>query len=164
MRLIKIVLLFAAFLTASCGERGQQEDTGTTVIQVDVEQLPKRSAINTRATTILKDWTAFQELETSIDVLYRVENNEDLILAVEEIINRQNELEASEYPEAFDIPQVKSRQKVFKTFLLKLKAASEYRTEVIPPAKEMLEAYNDFREQFNIVANDTLNLELLLDE
>ena len=154
----------AVFITASCGERGQQQVSGTTVIQVDVNQLPKRIAINARAATILKDWTAFQELETSIDALYRVENNEDLILAVEEIINRQNELEASEYPEPFDIPQVKSRQKVFKTFLLKLKAASEYRTEVIPPAKEMLEAYNAFREQFNIVVNNTLDLDLLLDE
>ena len=164
MRLMKLLLLVSALLIGCRGERDSQESSGTSVIEIDVTKLPQRSTINTRANEILKDWPAFQQLETSFDALYRVENNEDLILVVEEMIKRQNDLEDSEYPEAFDIPQVKSRQKVFKTFLLKLKAASEYRTEVITPAREMLEAYNAFREQFNIIANNTLDLNLILDE
>ena len=164
MRLFKLLLVASAFLAGCRGEGDSAESTGITVIEIDVSQLPKRSTINSRANAILKDWPAFQELETSFDALYRVENNEDLILVVEEMVKRQNDLEDSEYPEAFDIPQVKSRQKVFKTFLLKLKAASEYRTEVMPPAREMLDAYNAFREQFNIIVNNTLDLNLILDE
>ena len=164
MRFITVLLVIGIFFMGCKGERDPQESSGFSVIEIDISQLPQRSPINPRANAILKDWTAFQELETSFDGLYRVENNEDLILVVEEMVKRQNDLEDSDYPEAFDIPQVKSRQKVFKTYLLKLKAASEYRTEVMPPASEMLEAYNDFREQFNIIVNNTLDLNLILDE
>ncbi|MBT8179739.1 MAG: hypothetical protein HKP60_11530 [Eudoraea sp.] len=164
MRLMKLLLLVSALLIGCRGERDSQESSGTSVIEIDGTQLPQRSTLNSRAKEMLKDWPAFQELEKSFEALYRVENNEDLILVVEEMIKRQNDLEDSEYPEAFDIPHVKSRQKVFKTYLLKLKAASEYRTEVVSPAIEMLEAYNAFLEQFNIVVNDTLDLNLILDE
>ncbi len=164
MRFITVLLVIGILFMGCKGERDSQGSSGISVIEIDVSQLPQRSAINPRANAILKDWPAFQELETSFDGLYRVENNEDLILVVEEMVKRQNELEDSDYPEAFDIPQVKSRQKVFKTYLLKLKAASEYRTEVMPPAREMLEAYNAFREQFNIIVNNTLDLNLILDE
>lgn len=164
MRSIHFFILLAILLSACrSGGNDQQISTNTTE-EIDVNQLPRRTAINPRATEMLKDWKEFQELETSFDALYRVANNEDLILVMEEIILRQNEMETSDYPEAFDTPQIKSRQKVFKTFLLKLKAAVEYREDVIPPAKEMLTAYNAFREQFNVTVNNTLDLNEFLDE
>ncbi len=161
---MRTILVLGLLLMGCKGESDSRESTGISVIEIDATQLPQRSNINSRASEILKDWPAFQEMETSFDALYRVENNEDLILVLEEMVKRQNDLEDSKYPEVFDIPQVKSRQKVFKTYLLKLKAASEYRTEIMPPAIEMLEAYNAFREQFNIIANNTLDLNLILDE
>ncbi len=164
MRTIRLFIVLALLLSACRGGGENQQSSNSAVVEIDVKQLPQRSAINPRATEILKDWTAFQEMETSFDALYRVANNEDLILVVEDMILKQNELETSEYPEEFDTPQVKSRQKVFKTFLLKLKAAVEYRSDVIPPAKEMLAAYNAFREQFNVTVNNTLNLNEILDE
>ena len=164
MRINHIFLVFVVFLI-SCGEGGDsQEDIKDTQVEIDVQRLPQRSSINPRANAILEEWTAYQELEISFDALYRVANNEDLILAVEEMITKQSELEKSEYPETFDIPQVKSRQKVFKTYLLKLKAAAEYRTDVIPPAFEMISAYNAFREQFNVTVNNTIDLNEFLDE
>ena len=164
MRFIRYYIVLIALLSACKGGSDNQQVSGSSVEEIDVQQLPQRSSINARASQILKDWTAFQEMETSFDAMYRVANNEDLILVVEDMILKQNELESSEYPEEFDTPQVKSRQKVFKTFLLKLKAAVEYRNDVIPPAKEMIEAYNAFREQFNVTVNNTLNLKEILDE
>lgn len=164
MRSIHFLILLLVLFSACRGGGDNQVVSNNTVVEIDVQQLPKRSAINPSAVEILKDWTAFQELETSFDALYRVANNEDLILVVEEMILKQNELETSDYPETFDTPQIKSRQKVFKTFLLKLKAAVEYRKDVIPPAKEMLAAYNAFREQFNVTVSNTLDLNEILDE
>ena len=164
MRLFQILIVLALLLSACRGGGENQQSANSTVVEIDIKQLPQRSTVNPRATEILKDWAAFQEMETSFDALYRVANNEDLILVVEDMILKQNELEASEYPEAFDTPQVKSRQKVFKTFLLKLKAAVEYRNDVIPPAKEMIAAYNAYREQFNVTVNNTLDLNEILDE
>ncbi|MCE2613861.1 hypothetical protein LVD13_12840 [Flavobacteriaceae bacterium D16] len=164
MRSVHFFILLAILLSACRGGGNDQVISSNSVVEIDVQQLPKRTAINPRATELLKDWKEFQELETSFDALYRVANNEDLILVLEEIILKQNEMESSEYPEAFDTPQIKSRQKVFKTFLLKLKAAVEYREDVIPPAKEMLASYNAFREQFNVTVNNTLDLNEFLDE
>ena len=163
MRTIGLLMVLIVLLSA-CRGGDKQEDSSTSIVEIDVKQLPQRSSINSKASAILKDWTAFQEMETSFDALYRVANNEDLILVVEDMILKQSELESSEYPEVFDTSQVKSRQKVFKTFLLKLKAAVEYRNDVIPPAKEMLMAYNAFREQFNVTVNNTLDLNEFLDE
>lgn len=164
MRLSYFCIVFAVLLLSCRGGGDNQLSSNAAVVEIDVQQLPQRSTVNPRAMAILKDWMAFQELETSFDALYRVANNEDLILVVEDMIIKQNELESSEYPEAFDTPQVKSRQKVFKTFLLKLKAAVEYRDDVIPPAKEMITAYNAYREQFNVTVNNTLDLNEILDE
>ncbi|MCX2718814.1 hypothetical protein [Lentiprolixibacter aurantiacus] len=164
---MRFIYLFSALIILMSACRGVgdgQEFVGTSVVEIDVQELPQRSAVNPEATEMLKEWTAFQEMETSFDALYRVANNEDLILVVEDMILKQTELETSEYPEAFDTPQVKSRQKVFKTFLLKLKAAVEYRNDVIAPAKEMILAYNAFREQFNVTVNNTLDLNEILDE
>lgn len=164
MRPIYFFIALITLLSACRGGGDKQEVSNSGTVEINVQQLPQRSIINPKATEILKDWTAFQEMETSFDALYRVANNEDLILVVEDLILKQTELETSEYPEAFDTPQVKSRQKVFKTFLLKLKAAVEYRKDVIPPAQEMLAAYNAFREQFNVTVNNTLDLNEFLDE
>jgi len=164
MRSVYFFILLAILFSACRGGGNDQEISNNSVVEIDVQQLPKRTAINPRATELVKDWKEFQELETSFDALYRVANNEDLILVLDEIILKQNEMETSDYPEAFDTPQIKSRQKVFKTFLLKLKAAVEYREDVIPPAKEMLAAYNAFREQFNVTVNNTLDLNEFLDE
>lgn len=164
MRTIHLYIALVLFLSACRGGGDNQEVSGSSEVEIDVQQLPQRSSVNARASEILRDWTAFQEMETSFDALYRVANYEDLILVVEDMILKQSELETSEYPEAFDTAQVKSRQKVFKTFLLKLKAAVEYRDDVIPPAKEMIAAYNSFREQFNVTVNNTLDLNEILDE
>ncbi len=164
MRSFHFLIVLAILLSACRGDGNNQLSDTDTVVEIDVKQLPQRSSINPRAMEILKDWKAFQEMETSFDALYRVANNEDLILVVEDMVLKQNELEDSEYPEEYDTPQVKSRQKVFKTFLLKLKAAVEYRNDVIPPAIEMIAAYNTFREQFNVTVNNTLNLNEILDE
>lgn len=149
----------------SCkNQSGEEVISDATLSEIDAQAFPKRSQVNSKARGILAEWGAFQALETSFDALYKVENNEDLILVIEDLVNKQNELEDSEYPEEFDVPQIKSRQKVFKTFLLKAKAASEYRIETQGPVEEMITAYNAWREQFNVIVNNALDTNLIFDE
>ncbi len=149
----------------SCKNQTVEEAiSDTTHSEIDAQAFPKRSQVNSKAQGILADWGAFQALETSFDALYRVENNEDLILVIEDLINKQNELEDSEYPEEFNVPQIKSRQKVFKTFLLKAKAAQEYRINTQEPVEEMIAAYNAWRDQFNVIVNNVLDTNLIFDE
>jgi hypothetical protein len=129
-----------------------------------MDSIPKRVTINTKAMAILNAWPEFSTLESSFDALYMAENREDLILIVEDFVEKQKVLEASEYPEEFDKAQIKSRQKVLKTYILKLKAALEYRSDVYEPMSEMITAYNALRTQFNVTVNNTLNTKLLLDK
>ncbi|MFT6795005.1 MAG: hypothetical protein ACJART_000136, partial [Maribacter sp.] len=94
------------------------------------------------------------------DATYR----EDLVLIIEDLVENQKALEVSKYPAQFDIPQVKGRQKVLKTFILKTKGDLEYRQDPKVSMEQMITAYNSLRNQFNVEVNNTLLEELILSE
>ncbi|NAS10729.1 hypothetical protein [Poritiphilus flavus] len=141
---------------------------GETIVDPNLEfsgsALTKRTTINAKARVLLKDWPEFNELEAGFDALYQVENNEELVLSIEDLLEKQNALAASQFPESFDIPQVRSRLKVLKTFILKMKAAAEYRIAVQEPALELISAYNALSDQFNVVVNSQLDTELIFED
>jgi len=129
-----------------------------------VDSLPKPNEINAEALADLKEWQEFNGLETTFESLYRVTNREDLVLVIEDLIEKQKTLEASTYPATFDKEQIKSRQKVFKTYILKTKGNLEYRVGVKASTIEMINAYNAFRNQFNVIVNSKLDTILILSE
>lgn len=136
----------------------------TAIADIQTENWPKKSAINTKAMTIINNWPEFLTMEASFDALYKVENEEDLKLVIENLIENQKLLEASKYPEEFGLPQIKSRQKVFKTYVLKTKGNLEYSQEVQEVVLEMIAAYNALRNQFNVIVNNTLDTQLILED
>ena len=79
-------------------------------------------------------------------------------------MEKQNALAVSNYPEIFDKPQVKSRQKVFKTYILKVRATLEYRKDPMESTIEMVNAFNGLRNQFNVMVNYNLDTKMILDE
>lgn len=162
-KLLFIPLMF--FMLSSCNQNkgdGQGDDSAT--VAIATEEWPEKSRINPKAGLILEGWTEYNDLDVSFDALYTVENREDLILVIENLIEKQKLLEASEYPEIFDKPQIKSRLKVFKTFFLKIKGNLEYRLDIDEPVVETINAYNALRNQFDVVANNTLDIKLILEE
>ncbi len=163
IRFILLLLICIGFL--SCQEKKAQlvSNDGSTY-ELSTENWPKKSDVNAKAQEILKDWVEFNAFETTFDALYNVANRDDLKLTIEDLIEKQTALETSKYPKAFDIPQVKSRQKIFKTYILKVKGAIFYRTGPQESVIEMINAYNSFRNQFNVVVNNTLDTDLILEE
>lgn len=158
------VFIVSTLLFISCGSGNKQEGiTDTSMFDVSTEKWPKKTPILSKAMVILKGWPEFNALETSFDALYSVENKEDLKLVIEDLIEKQNLLADSQYPESFDISQVKSRQKVFKTYLLKTKNYLEFQQDPHEPTLEMINAYNIFRNHFNIVINSALDTKLILE-
>ncbi len=156
---------FLVLFSVSCQETsGGNEDNKKVQDFFQVTALPQRVTLNAKASTISKDWIEFNELNTSFDALYTVENQEDLAFALDDLVERQKQLEDSEYPSTFDLPQIRSRQQVMKTFILKTRAAVEYRIDATEPAVEMIKAYNALRSQCNVIVNNTLNTQLLSDE
>ena len=160
MSILSIILLLQA-----CQESGKEgESTKEEVQFFSLDSMPGRVALNSKAATIVRDWREFNELETGFDALSTVANEEDLILVLEDLVEKQKRLEQGPYPVEFDIPQVRSRQKVMKTYIFKTRAAAEYRIDATAPAIEMIEAYNALRTQLNVIVNNTLDTELLIDE
>jgi hypothetical protein len=158
--------LFAVLLVVwSCQEGKQQPEEADTGSQnLDSLALPGKGALNPAARQLVVEWPEFLSLETSLDGFQRIENIEDLRLLVEEILEKEKLLSESEYPERLDKPQVQSRQKVFRTRLLKVKAQLEYRTDPRPALSEMMEAYNALTAQLNVIANNNLDTDLITDE
>lgn len=128
------------------------------------KELPKKSVVNSKAKTILAKWKEYTVFETTFNRLYTSEYREDLILVTEDLVEKQKLLEESDYPKEFDIPQIKGRQKVLKTYILKTKGDLEYRVNPEKSLKEMIEAFNAMRDQFNVVVNNTLPEDLILNE
>jgi hypothetical protein len=129
-----------------------------------VDSLPEKAGITAGGRQLLDTWEAFFTMDQSIDAIYRTGNREELRLLLEELIEELKEVESSDYPPALDNAQVKSRLKVFKTYLLKANASLEYRTDPLEAVGEMLEAYNALCREFTILKNNSLDAKLLQDE
>lgn len=136
----------------------------TDEVVFNMENLPVKSGINPEAKIVLKDWVEFNALETSFDALYKVQDKEALILVVEDLIEKQKLLEASVFPEEFDVPQIKSRLIVIKTAILKTKFSLEYGVDTEEPTTALAKAYNAFRNQFTVIVNSRLDTTLILNE
>ncbi|MBT8238093.1 MAG: hypothetical protein HKP24_09490 [Croceitalea sp.] len=147
------------------------KNQGETLVTDDTESvffsfhtMPKKQSLNTKANEALANWVEFKALESSFNVMLKAQNNEDLVLAINDLLEKEVALSKSTYPKIYDVAQIKSRQRVLRTFLLKVKASLQERTDVEVPMKQMLEANNALRKQFNVIVNNDLNTKLILDE
>ncbi len=158
-----VPLVFVVFF--ACKKKvNQVVETDSDTVSFSFQQMPKITAVNGEVAEVLEDWEAFQELNGSFQVLFKSSNSEDLALAIDDLLAKEKLLRESDYPEAFETSEIKSRQKVLRTFLLKIQASVADRTDVYEPMKQMLLAYNAMRNQFNIITNNKLDVDLILDE
>lgn len=127
-------------------------------------ELPPKIVLNPKSKALVDDWLAFKSFDASFDRMYTATYIEDLVLIVEDLVENQKVLEGSVYPTEFNNPQIKGRQNVLKTFILKAKGDLEYRQDPKVSIEEMIAAYNGFRNQFNVQVNNTLPEELRANE
>lgn len=133
-------------------------------LEFNYRKMPDKIAINPDAAAIVDGWNPFKDLNASIDVLYKATNNEDLALAIDDLIEKEKKMADGEYPELFDTFQVKSRQRVLRTFLYKAKADIMEHQPTTESIVDVLEAYNNLRRQLNVIVNSQLDKKLILDE
>ena len=149
-------------ILGSCKERVSEAATGeVSNFEAMANELPKVVPVNTKARVILDTWKEFYSFDKSFERIYTIDYREDLVLVIDDLVEKQKLLEKAVYPEEFDIPQIKGRQKVVKTYILKTKGDLEYRQDPENSIKEMITAYNALREQFNVTVNNTLPTELI---
>ena len=159
----KFILSFVVFTTlASCKTQGDQDITSDqTAQEFSFRNMPKDVELVAEAQLVLEDWEEYRNLEDSFSVLKRATNTEDLKLAIDDLLEKEAALAKGEYPAPFDQLQIKSRQQVVRTFILKIKGNLEDRQGVQEAMAQMLEAYNAMKQQFNILTSNTLDKELI---
>lgn len=162
----KLLLIGACILMLyGCkNKEGEQDGNEDELVFFSFQDMPKEQEVDPEANEILLNWKEYQDFQSSLNVMYRGANNEDLALAVEDLVEKEQALQSGGYPEVFHKPQIKSRQRVFKTYLLKLKASIEDRTDVNEPMRQLLTANNAWRNQFNVIISNKLDTKLILDE
>ena len=162
---MKKLFILSVFIFLSCNDIQKKENA---VIQknneVVTQDWPKKTFINGQATSILSSWVEYNAFDSSIETLYDVTTIEDLFLVVEDLIEKQKLLENAPYPTEYDIPQIKSRQRIVLTYLLKLKANLEYKLDTKETVKQLIVANNAMRQQFNVIVNNPLDSELIQQE
>ncbi|MEX0313848.1 MAG: hypothetical protein AB3N18_06695 [Allomuricauda sp.] len=164
MRKLCCLIAVLSLLIACKNNTDTTEEIQDQELAFNYQKMPKRLDLDAKVTELVEDWVEFKTLTSSFDVLYKAKNNEDLILAIDDLIEKEKLLEASTYPGILDDLQIKSRQRVLKTYFLKVKASILNNQDATDATVEMLNAYNTFRKQFNVVVNSQLNEKLILDE
>lgn len=161
MRIVlEILLIFALLWSCKRGEEASQSQQPKTPIFQLQNRVPK-FPLNPKATALVETWEAFVALEKSVDVLYKARSTEDAILAIDDLIEKESLLAQSSYPERFNTLPIKSRQRVVRTYLYKVKFSLLENQPATAAAVEMLQAYNALRRQFNSIVNNVLDSTLL---
>ena len=158
------ILIFLSILGACKKVEKTTAEVENQDLEFNYQKMPDKIGINPEATAIVEEWEEFKALNASIDVLYKATNNEDLALAIDDLIEKEKKMADGTYPELFDTFQVKSRQRVLRTFLYKAKASIQENQPTTQPVVEALEAYNNMRKQLNVIMNSQLDKKLILDE
>lgn len=157
-----ILLGFLLLLITACKQENDAAIENDSNYAISTENWPKKIGVSQRSSAILNSWAEFKAYDEAIDGLYTVENTEDLSLVIEDLIEKHKLVKEANYPTEFDKPQIKSRQKVVHTFVLKTKGNLEYRLDAEEPVIALLNAYNAMRNQFNVISGNTLDINTLL--
>jgi hypothetical protein len=163
MTKIVVLFIFLVLLVSCKGGQDQAITEDTSSFELQTEKWSKKTTLNSKAAEITKNWEAFNALQASFDAVYKVGNTEDLSLVLEDLIEKQKVLETSKYPEKLNKAQIKSRQKVFHTYILKTKGDLVYRIDAQKSVLQMIDAHNSMLNQINVITNNTLDLKSLLD-
>ncbi len=159
------VLLALVLLVLSCkNERPEVVDAEAIPEAFSFQNYPTLTELEPGVLSVVNSWPEFMAMENSVSVLKRATNTEDLKLAIEDLIEQEKKLAEGSYPEAFDKLQIKSRQQVFRTFLYKVQGNLLDNRDIDEAMGQMIQAYNAYKNQFNVIAGNTLDAKLILDE
>lgn len=157
MRKLCAFFLFLCVLSGCDQPAGPRLDAPPEGVSPDTLPLPQPVSLQGPVRNAVADWEAFTTLEERIASVYNVQGPEEMQLKLEELTADFQALGESEFPELFNVPSVKSRERVVRTFLLKTQAALYYRRDYRPALRQFLEAYNAFRAQLNRVESSQLD-------
>jgi len=85
-------------------------------------------------------------------------------MLVQELIEKDQIILNEVYPEALNFPEIKSRQRVLTTFLLKTRAEILLSQDPKLATQELVQSFNALRDQINMLTSPKLNLNTFEDD
>ena len=161
----KTVIFLALMGLFSCGEKqvDKQEEMGTN-LSLDYSDLPEFSPLSVTSDSIVNEWPSFDALDQRMGALKSVISLPDLKMLVAELIEKEGAILKDGYPEDFNTPEVKSRQRLLRTYLLKTQALMNQSQDPKAATLETIAAYNALKEQLNRHTVAPVNLNDFKDE
>ncbi|QLE00769.1 hypothetical protein HX109_04020 [Galbibacter sp. BG1] len=149
-----IIQLSLVILFVSCGneEKKQEAENAEENIEQVYKPLPEITTISQEKLAEINKWNKFKELSVLME-RFQQQQQGDLTYFAEEFNRLETEIEKDTlFPPKFDIPAVKSRIVVFKTFSSQFQTRLEENApldSINKSREEVLNAYNAIRKQMS---------------
>ena len=150
--LFRNIIFFSVLCVFFSCKKDQKENIESNIENeetVVLSKLPGIGKLTPEAKNKASEWQEFKKLEDGIQRIYEGGDN---LTEAEALVSLEEEVFASEFPTEFNIPAIKTRFLVLKTFLLQFKAAA---VEDAPNAEvhqckiKIIESYNSLLVQLN---------------
>jgi len=154
------LLLFFA-----CGKKQEIQTVNKPVVSIlDYTDLPSFVPLTAASDSVLLTWSNFKAFEERMKALPVVISVPDLKMLVQELIEKDQVILNEAYPELLNLPEIKSRQRVLTTFLLKTRAEILLSQDPKMAAQEVVQSFNALRDQINLLTSPKLNLNTFEDD
>ncbi|MBC9796824.1 hypothetical protein [Sinomicrobium weinanense] len=164
-KMIKNVFLALTILfVVACQEKKKEIDTPEVKEEPAVQiSLPELRQFDAEKQEELNRWAAYAELHKAIRD-FRKEKGGDVPLQLDNLLEKEKELAASDFPEKFDNPSVKSRLAALKTYLMqtRLEAPDPVPESYLMKQKvKILDAFNALDRQLYVMMQGSVTEEFL---
>lgn len=118
--MIRFLSIFLGLVLLSCNPKKQEAPILVeTSKEIQLDSLPEIFISN--SSELYRSWPTLQLFSQTYETLYKVNNSEDLLLAVENALKSAENLENQQKPEEIGSPGYLSRLDLLKTELFRLK-------------------------------------------
>ncbi len=163
---MRIITVFFVLSMVFLGCREKEDNAALEVAPQNVlftfQGMPKLVPLRGKAKEIASNWKPYLEYKQSLDLMFNATTNEDLKLAIDDLLENEAMIREESFPEAYDHMKIKSRLKVERTFLLKIKAGLENNKDVVEGMKQLLQSHNALQRQLNLMVNNPIDLDSII--
>lgn len=163
---MKYLGLICCFMwLVSCGSKQEKAVADTTLgANLDYATIPSFTPLTAEVDSVLVNWPSFKAFDGRVAAVRLVVSIPDLTLLVNELLEKEQTILKEGYPKDFNLPAIKSRQRLVKTYLLKIQAAIELGQNPEPAVLEFVQSFNDLKAQMNLIKAPKIDINSLTDE
>ncbi|SFW76797.1 hypothetical protein SAMN02927921_04160 [Sinomicrobium oceani] len=163
MRRIFLTLVICTVISCR-GDKKSEQKTDSEVPEEELHvSLPEVMRFTGERAEEVGQWKAYVALD-SIMKAFREEEGGDVVLQLDDLLEKQKALESSDFPPKFDNPSVRSRLAVVKTYLMqtRLEAPDPVPEAYLVKQKvKILRAFNDFERQLEVMMKGSVTEQFL---